>query len=88
VNDLHAASVACYDDASETPRARTREPVPRLALSPDEAAAALAVSRETFDKRILPNLRVVRLGRRIIVSVPELERWLRENASLPVGEER
>jgi hypothetical protein len=63
--------------------------VPRLALLPDEAAASISVSRDYFDKRIRPTLRVVRgPGRRVIVPVAELERWLRENAALLVGDER
>lgn len=49
---------------------------PRLALSPDEAAAVLGVSRDYFDEHILPELRVVRRGRRILVTLAELERWL------------
>jgi hypothetical protein len=47
-----------------------------LALRPDAAAAALGVSRDFFDKHVLPELRVVRRGRRRLVPVRELERWL------------
>jgi excisionase family DNA binding protein len=53
---------------------------PRLALSPDEAAALLGVSRDYFDEHVIAELRIVRRGRRILVSVAELERWL-ERAS-------
>jgi hypothetical protein len=53
----------------------------RLALSPDEAAGALAVSRDFFDEHVLPELRVVRRGRKVLVAVAELERWLAENAA-------
>jgi excisionase family DNA binding protein len=53
----------------------------RLALSPDEAAAALGVSRDFFDKHVLPELRVVRRGRKVLVSIAELERWLAKNAA-------
>ena len=59
--------------------ARERPAPPRLALGPGEAAASLGVSRETFDTLILPNLKAVRIGRRILVSVRELERWLITN---------
>lgn len=41
----------------------------------------LGVSRSFFFQHILPELRVVRLGRRRLVSVRELERWLDESAS-------
>lgn len=56
------------------------ERVPRLALSPDEAAAALSVSRDTLDEHISPELRWVRRGRRKFVAVAELERWLTANS--------
>jgi excisionase family DNA binding protein len=49
---------------------------PRLALSPDEAATLLGVSRDYFDEHVINDLRVVRRGRRIIVALAELERWL------------
>jgi hypothetical protein len=55
-------------------------PPPRLALSPDEACAALSVGRTFFDEQIAPELRWVRRGRRKFVSVRELERWLEENS--------
>jgi excisionase family DNA binding protein len=49
-----------------------------MALSPDEAAAALGVSRDYLDKHIAPELRWVRRGRRKLVAVRDLERWLEQ----------
>ena len=54
--------------------------VPRLALSPDEAARALGVSRDFFDEHIAPELRIVRRGRRKLIDVRELQRWLSEES--------
>jgi excisionase family DNA binding protein len=54
---------------------------PRLAVSPTEAAELLGVSRNYFDEHILPELRVVRRGRRVLIAIAELERWLAENAA-------
>ena len=54
---------------------------PRLALSPDEAAAVLGVSRDYFDEHVIDELRVVRRGRRILVALSELERWLDRSAT-------
>jgi excisionase family DNA binding protein len=54
---------------------------PRLGLSLDEAAATLGVSRDTFDRHIRHELRVVRRGRCLIVPVSELERWLDREAA-------
>jgi excisionase family DNA binding protein len=53
----------------------------RLALSPDEAAALLGVSRDYFDEHVLPELRTVRRGRRILIARTELERWLDQSAA-------
>jgi excisionase family DNA binding protein len=55
---------------------------PRLALSPDEAAAALGVSRDYLDEHIAGELRWVRRGRRKFVAVRELERWLESASAL------
>src|SRR6266508_1582911 len=49
---------------------------PRLALSPDEAAGVLGVSRDYLDEHVIGELRVVRRGRRILIALTELERWL------------
>lgn len=66
----------------------TAKPAPsRLGFSPAEAAASLGCSRNFFDEHVLPELRVVRIGRRIIVPVRELERWLERNAARPLEAE-
>jgi hypothetical protein len=54
--------------------------VPRLALNVEEACAALGVSWDFWQEHIAPDLNVVRRGRRKLVAVRELERWLAENA--------
>jgi excisionase family DNA binding protein len=65
-----------------------KTPPARLAYSPDEAAAALGISRDAFDQHVMPGVRVVRCGRRRLISLRELERWLDRSASVPVGDER
>jgi excisionase family DNA binding protein len=64
------------------------QPVGRLALTPDQAAEALGVSRDTLERHILRELRVVRRGRRILISVTELERWLDANSTALFGSRR
>lgn len=59
--------------------ARARE-VPRLAFSKDEAAASLGVSVDFLEEHVLPSLRVVYAGRRRLIPLRELERWLDEQA--------
>ncbi len=72
-----------------TPAVDTPGRVPRrLALTPAEAAAALGVSRDFFDQHVLPELRVVRRGRRRLIPVRELERWLDQHATSALREER
>jgi excisionase family DNA binding protein len=58
---------------------REHRQVPRLALNVDEAAASLGVSRDSFERHILPEIKVIRRGRRILISVRELERWISRN---------
>jgi excisionase family DNA binding protein len=58
-----------------------RERSDRLALSLDEAAASLGVSRDYFDEHIRPELRVVRRGRRVLVAALELSRWLERSSA-------
>lgn len=56
--------------------------VTRLMLRvPGEAAEALGVSVDHFDKHIRHDLRLVRSGRLVLVPVRELERWAERNAA-------
>lgn len=60
--------------------------IPRIALTPSEAAAAIGVGPDFFDANVAPELRLVRRGRKRLVPVSELERWTVENASRVFGE--
>ena len=51
----------------------------RLALSVSEACEALGVSWDFWSEYIAPEVRVVRRGRRKLIAVTELERWLERN---------
>jgi excisionase family DNA binding protein len=57
-------------------------PALRLALSKPEAAASLGVSIDTLERHIMPELRVVRRGRLVLIPVREIERWLERSAAL------
>ena len=61
---------------------RDRESVKRVTLTVDEACASLGVSRDHFERHIVGDLRVVRVGRRLLVRVAELERWAERCESL------
>jgi len=58
----------------------TQRTVPRLALSKAEAAVALGVSVDFLEDHVLDELKVVYAGRRVLVPVAELERWLTRRA--------
>jgi excisionase family DNA binding protein len=60
----------------------------RLALTPVEAAESIGVSRDFFDRHVAPELRLVRRGRKVLVPIAELERWLAESAALTLEAER
>jgi excisionase family DNA binding protein len=57
----------------------------RLALSKSEAAAALGVSVDFLECHVMAELRIVRCGRRRLIPLGELERWLDENATRAFG---
>jgi hypothetical protein len=60
--------------------------IPRIALTPPEAAAAIGVGPDFFDANVAPDLRLIRRGRKRLVPVSELERWTAENASRALEE--
>ena len=57
----------------------TSSQVERLALTPTEAARCVGVGRSYFYAQILPDLRVIRRGRKTLIPVGELERWISRN---------
>ena len=70
-------------------RIRARGPdVPRVALTRQEAAGALGVSVDHFERHILAELRVIRSGRLVLVPIAELERWTRDEAAYALQEHR
>lgn len=62
--------------------ARSSAPL-RLALSKVEAAAALSMSVDSFERHVQPELRCVYVGRLRLFALTELERWLAESACRP-----
>jgi hypothetical protein len=47
--------------------------IPRLALTPSEAAAAIGVGEDFFSEHVRPELQLIRRGRKVLVPVAELE---------------
>ena len=65
---------------SDRAAATTVEPVPRIALTQQEACASLGCSEEFFVEHVRPYLRVVRRGRKRLFPVAELRRAVDEMA--------
>jgi hypothetical protein len=61
-------------------------PVPRVALTLDEAAAAIGVSPRHFDRHVRPYLRIIRSGSARLVPVTELTQWAERAATLAIGD--
>jgi excisionase family DNA binding protein len=66
---------------------RKSTPTQRLALSKAEAAEALGVSVDFLEDHVLAELRVVRVGRRRLIPVAELEGWLSRHAERAPAED-
>lgn len=56
--------------------ARLIAAVPRLALTVEEACAALGVGEDFWREHVAPDVAIVRRGRRKLVAVAALEAWL------------
>jgi hypothetical protein len=58
--------------------------IPRIALTPAEAAAAIGVGPDFFEENVAPELRLIRRGRKRLVPLVELERWVNQSVSEPM----
>jgi hypothetical protein len=56
----------------------------RLALRKEEAARALGISDESFDRYVKPTLPVVRMGSMRVYPIDQLRAWLAEQAEAPL----
>jgi hypothetical protein len=66
---------------------KLRTAVPALALTPRSAAAALDVGEDHFREYVMPEVRCIRRGRKTLVAVAELQKWLDANGELPLAEQ-
>jgi hypothetical protein len=81
--------IAARDDiaglTTSADKPRRRPPAHRLAMTRAEAASALGVSINSFERHVQPELRIVRRGKLRLIPVREIERWLEENAEWTLG---
>ena len=68
------------------PKHERPRPAPLL-VSLDEAARRLAVSRDSLDRHVTDELRLVTIGRRLLVPVAELERYVERHAAIPLADD-
>ena len=66
-------------------RLASRPDVSKLALTKNEAARSLGVSVDHLERHVLPELRVIRSGRRVLSPSSELERSVDEHAAYAFG---
>jgi hypothetical protein len=76
---MRAVAVVHARNGSPGNDARVRV-VPRVSLTPAEAAESLGCSPEFFRSHVDPELRWIRRGRKRFVPLVELERWAETNA--------
>jgi hypothetical protein len=70
------------DGSGEKRTADTGDPrIPRLAVSIAEACGALGVSHDFWHEHIAADIRIIRRGRRKLVALDELRRWLDGNGN-------
>ena len=67
-------------------RKRIDASIRRVTLTKPEAAAALGISVDSFERHVQPELRLIRRGRMRLIPVRELERWATEKAALTLSE--
>jgi hypothetical protein len=61
--------------------------IPRIALTREEAAAALGMgSVDSFERYVQPHVRMIRRGRLRLVPVVELQRWADQAAESILGD--
>lgn len=57
----------------------------RLALTKKQAADQLGVSIDTLERIVMPEVRIIRRGRVVLIPQRELEKWVEQNAARPLA---
>ena len=55
-----------------------------LLVSKADAAEMLSISLDSFERIVMGEVRVVRVGRRVLFTVADLQRWVDEHAAVPL----
>jgi hypothetical protein len=78
------AGVPTPRSSSQSESSKRSSDTPRLAVTRAEAARALGMSVNSFERHVQPELRIVRRGKLRLIPVREIERWLEINAESTV----
>ena len=65
-----------------------RRNVPAYAVTRQEAADGLSISLDQFEKYVQPELKLLRIGRRVLVPRVELDRYVERRSALTLGGDR
>lgn len=84
---LTPGSIQMPINARKLAAAPAEQQIPRLALSKSEAAEALGVSVDFLEQHVMHELRIVRRGRRRLIPVTEISRWMESNAHRTLGDQ-
>jgi hypothetical protein len=69
------------EDPSPTVRKKRVRPIPRYALTKQEAADSIGISIDSFERYVQSHLRLIRIGGLVLVPASELRGWVDENAA-------
>jgi hypothetical protein len=58
-----------------------------ILVSKQLAAKLLAISVDTFEREVMADIRVVRIGRRVLFAVADLGAWVETHSSVPLVSE-
>jgi len=59
----------------------------RLLVSKVHAAEMMSISIDTFERVVMPEVRTVRIGRRVLFAVADLARWVDQHTAVPLFSE-
>lgn len=58
-----------------------------ILVSKQLAARLLAISVDTLEREVMPDIRVVRIGRRVLFAVADLGAWVEAHSAVPLVSE-
>lgn len=58
-----------------------------ILVSKELAARLLSISVDTFERAVMPDIRVVRIGRRVLFSIADLGAWVEQHSAVPLVSE-